>query len=127
MTAGVERSKVRSAQTSCMGAQRNRCPQTKSDGGPALVKQACSTRSMLAGWLPDRRLGRVPLAAATTADRRRRGVVPIGGRTRITAIHDVLDLCFVDRFVLDQRLGHLVQLVHVGLEDALGALIVGID
>src|SRR5690606_6321230 len=85
---------------------------------------ACA--SVLTCRLTDRRFGRFALAHLAARGRRGR-VVPSRRRLRIAAFHDVLDLRLVDRLVLDERLGHLVQLVDVGLEDALATLIVRVD
>ena len=45
------------------------------------------------------------------------------GAGRTTAFHDRIDLADIDRFVGQQRLGHDMQLVQVGLQDVLGARI----
>ena len=45
------------------------------------------------------------------------GIRPAFRRTRLTASHDVVDLVRINRFVLDQRLRHEVQLLAVVLED----------
>src|SRR5271155_2946954 len=79
---------------------------------------------MLPSWVDER--GRRFLRRRTPGCRRRR-VVPIAGRTRRTAFHDVLDHFLIDGLVLDQGLGHGLQLVHVGLQDLIGALIVAVD
>ena len=53
-----------------------------------------------------------------TVFRRRATIIarPTAGRTRCFALHDVVDLLRVDRFVLHERIGHHVELVTVVLE-----------
>ena len=61
------------------------------------------------------------------APARRDVVVPAFGRTRGATGHDVLDLLGVNRLVLDERVRHGVEALHVLLEDPLRALVVAID
>src|SRR5262245_44929974 len=72
---------------------------------------------------------RVALAslARTAAGRGRIAILPVVWLTRIAPGHDVADLPFVDRLVLDERLGHLVQLVVLALEDFAGTLVIRVD
>src|SRR5690606_36965306 len=51
-------------------------------------------------------------------------VRPARGRTRLATGHDVVDLFGVDGLVLDQRLGHQVQLVRVIVQDLERALVI---
>jgi hypothetical protein len=56
-----------------------------------------------------------------------RRIVPIARRTRHLAFHDVLDHFLVDGLVLDQGFRHGLQLVHVGLDDLVSALVIAVD
>src|SRR5690554_4269830 len=58
---------------------------------------------------------------------RLRGLVPILRRPRRAPLHDVPNLLLVDGLVLDQRLGHQVQLLDVLLENGLGLVVAGVD
>src|SRR3569833_4710605 len=51
---------------------------------------------------------------------------PIFWWTRRAAFHDILDLLGIDGFVLDERMGHCVQLVHVLCQDALRTRVISI-
>src|SRR5690606_38252566 len=55
------------------------------------------------------------------------GVGPAGWRARLAAGHDVVDLLGIDGLVLDQGLGHQVQLVGILPQDLRRALEVAID
>src|SRR5579862_6493787 len=57
----------------------------------------------------------------------RQRVVPARRGLGGPAGHDVLQLLLVDGLVLDERLGHRVQLLEVALENALGTGVVGLD
>src|SRR5689334_9210183 len=80
---------------------------------------------MLTGWRGPDGLGLLGLSLVWRIVGSR--VIPILGYTRRTALHDVADLVLVDGLVFDQSIGHSVQLIEVGREDALGALKVRID
>src|SRR5690606_31461723 len=56
-----------------------------------------------------------------------RRLVPILGRTRRSAFHDVPDLMLVDRLVLHQRLGHHVELRLVLLQQRLRLVVGRVD
>ncbi len=51
-------------------------------------------------------------------------VVPVFGWPRFTTLHDVLDLDLTNGLVLDQRLGHCMQLVDVLFKQVLRTLVV---
>src|SRR5690606_31748883 len=84
-------------------------------------------RSVLARRFADRSFRSLTLTRSSLAGVRGRRIVPARRRSWVATFHDVLDLSLVDRLVLHQGLGHLVQLVEVVLQDGLGALIVGIN
>ena len=62
-----------------------------------------------------------------TAGQRWFVAVPVLGRIRDLARHDVLQLRFVNRLVPDERISHDVEFVAVIFEDLLGERIVRID
>src|SRR5678810_951800 len=70
--------------------------------------------------------GRLGARAARRRARRSAFFPVLGWSGRLT-LHDVGDLLLVERLVLDETLGHQVQLLDVGFEDLLRARVVLLD
>src|SRR6185503_14797294 len=83
---------------------------------------------MLAGSSPD---GACAVAIRgwrfATTRARWRIAVPARRRTGFAPIHNVIDLQRIDRFILNQRIRHYVQLIAVLFEDALSSRIAFIN
>src|SRR6516225_4921558 len=82
-----------------------------------------SCRGLVLSRRNDRRTGRRRRRRRLVGER----VVPARGWLRRPARHDVLQLLLVDGLLLDERLGHDVQLLERGGEDLPGALVVALD
>src|SRR5690606_264839 len=80
---------------------------------------AASTASGLRDRAHDRARGRRLIGRRAGAAT----LVPVTRRPGLAAGHDVVDLAGVDGLVLQQGLGHDMQLVHVVLQDRRGAVI----
>src|SRR5690606_25260303 len=93
-------------------------PRPPGDAAPRACQHPC--RSGLGGRAAYRRQ-RARAAALVTATLA--GAVPARRRRRLAAFHDGVDLRRVDGLVLQQQLGHRVQLVDVLGEDGLGAVV----
>src|SRR6478736_4933419 len=106
MTTGRDRSSTRSAHCSFTGSG------WRTSAGVARGRPEGRT------WL---------LIRATTGSRATQAAVPAFRRSRRLAFHDLPDLGIVDGLVAHQRIGHGVQLVQVLLQDAPGAVVVGLD
>src|SRR5579863_2377719 len=98
-------------------------------GGPCAprLRAVPQSPSMLAS-------GRANRAAARCTLRRRlgrwfvgQGLVPVLGRLRHLARHDVLELLLIDRLVLNEGIRHRMQLVESAGQDLPGALEVALD
>src|SRR5262245_33250694 len=115
MTAGSLRSSVRLRHTSLV-ALKTMSPMTLARRKPGDQSLSVLRRGFAGGRLAVRALARTAAGARSIA------VLPVGRRAWLAALHDVLDLLLVDRLVLDQRLGHTVQLLDLTLEDAFRVL-----
>src|SRR5688572_3107163 len=113
MTTGLPRSSEKRPHWRCM----RRGP---AEGGSGW--RARRRGSGLAGRRADHGFGLDRAAAARSA-----GIFPVLRRFRHATGHHVVDLGGIERFVLEQRLGHRMQDGHVVAQDSFGPLVALVD